>query len=164
MSLEDRIERIERGVQGLSTRLDGLPDEALYRAPADGEWPVMSTLAHVVEMLPYWAQQSAQIARSPGAPFGRMHDDPGRLGAIDEHGRDSVDTVRAALRTSLDDALAILRTLPADALDRAGMHPRRGAMTVREVIDSFMVHHVEEHAAQIDAALQALGYSPSQVP
>jgi len=164
VSPEDRIARIERGIDSLIARLEGLPDQALYAPPAAGEWPVMSTLAHVVEMLPYWAHQCEQLARVPGAPFGRGHDDPGRLGAIADHGSDAADVVRAALRTSLAEAVAALRGLPGEAWDAVGVHPRRGQMTVREVIDAFMVDHVEEHGAQVDAALSVLGYSPSQVP
>jgi uncharacterized damage-inducible protein DinB len=164
VSVEERIARLERGVDGLVHRLDGMPADALYRAPASGEWPVMSTLAHVVEMLPYWAHQAQAIAAAPGKPFGRTHDDPARLGAVEQHGTDVVDVVRAALRASLQEAVAALRALPADTLDVSGEHPRRGPMQVREVIDSFMVEHVEEHAAQVDGALGALGYSPSQVP
>ena len=37
-------------------------------------------------------------------------------------------------------------------------------MTATDALDSFMVKHVEDHVAQIDGALSALGYSPSQVP
>ncbi|HEY3058333.1 MAG TPA: DinB family protein [Chloroflexota bacterium] len=164
MSPEDRIDRIERGVEGLIARLEGLPDRALYEPPAPGEWPVMSTLAHVAEMLPYWAQQASQIGQHPGAPFGRMHDDPARLGAVSEHGGDAAEVIRAALRTSLDRAIATLRALPEASWTARGAHPRRGEMSAREVVDTFMVDHVEEHAGQVDAALRALGYSPSQVP
>ncbi len=164
MSPEDRIARIERGAEGLIARLERLPEQALYQPPAAGEWPVMSTLAHVVEMLPYWAHQATRISQDTGAPFGRTHDDPGRLGAIAEHGSDAVDVVRAALRTSVDEAVATLRALPDAAWDARGVHPRRGEMTARDVVDAFMVEHVEEHAVQVDAALSAFGYSPSQVP
>jgi uncharacterized damage-inducible protein DinB len=148
----------------LLSRLEGIPSAALYQAPAAGEWPVMSTLAHVAEMLPYWAHQAERIAQAPGAPFGRLHDDPGRLGAIEQHAQDAADVVREGLHASLREAVEALRALPAAAFDLSGQHPRRGAMPVHEVIDSFMVEHVEEHVQQIDAALRGLGYSPSQVP
>jgi hypothetical protein len=161
---EDRIVRLERGVEVLLNRLARVPNAALYVAPEAGEWPVMSTLAHVVEMLPYWAHQCEQIARNPGGPFGRMHDDPARLGAVEQHGGDSADVVRAALPASLEEAIMALRALPEPAWELSGIHPRRGAMRVREVVDAFMVEHVDEHAVQVDAALSALGYSPSQVP
>jgi uncharacterized damage-inducible protein DinB len=156
VNLEDRIERIERGVAALLSRLEGVPADALYQAPAVGEWPVMSTLAHVAEMLPYWAHQAEGIARVPGQPFGRLHDDPGRLGAIEQHGQDAAEVVRDGLQASLAEAVQTLRELPAAALTLSGQHPRRGSMQVDELIDAFMVEHIEEHVQQIDAALSAL--------
>jgi hypothetical protein len=98
VSHEDRIARLERGIKGLIARLEGLPDQALYQAPAAGEWPVMSTLAHVAEMLPYWAHQCERVARTPGAAFGRTHDDPGRLAAIAEHGMAATLSVSSVSR------------------------------------------------------------------
>ena len=157
-------ERIEAAITALLSRLEGLPSEALYREPSYGEWPAMSTLAHVVEMLPYWAKQCQGIANDPGQPFGRTHDDPGRLGAIAAHAADPVEAVRTNLQSSAHEALVILRGIPRAAWEKAGQHVRRGTMTIDEVVDEFMVRHVESHAAQVDEALRALGYSPSQVP
>jgi uncharacterized damage-inducible protein DinB len=164
VNLEDRIVLMERGVDILLSRLAGVPNAALYQAPQADEWPVMSTLAHVAEMLPYWAHQCEQIARNPGGPFGRMHDDPARVGAVEQHGGDAAEVVRAALLASLEEAIVALRALPERAWELGGIHPRRGAMRVQEVVDAFMIDHVDEHAAQVDAVLSALGYSPSQVP
>ena len=164
MNLDSRIERLERGVDTLLQRLTGIPGEALYQPPKEGEWPVMSNLAHVVEMLPYWAHQAEHIAHHPGAPFGRTVDDPGRLGGIEQHARDAVDVIGPAMRAALAETVRTLRAIPDAAWELSGVHPLRGSMTATQVLDALMVKHVEEHVAQIDKALSALGYSPSQVP
>ncbi len=184
MSFEGRIARAVETLDGL---LEGLPSEALYREPAAGEWPVMSTLAHVVEMLPYWAEQCPAIVRSPGAPFGRTHDDPGRLGAIAAHANDPVETARRSIRASADSAIVTLRAIPREQWSLSGEHPRRGAMSIEQVVDDFVTGHLESHVQQVREALQvrdarqqarglrpqwlrdktghqSLGYSPSQVP
>jgi uncharacterized damage-inducible protein DinB len=164
VSIDQDVARLDAGLQRLVRTLDGLPSEALYTPPADGEWPVMSTLAHVAEMLPYWAHQGALIAATPGRPFGRTHDDPGRLGAIDEHGHDALAVIGPMLHASLAEAIGVLRTLPDGALAATGQHPARGTMSVQNIIDSFMTGHLDDHVNQIQTALQQLGYSPSQVP
>jgi hypothetical protein len=156
--------RVMRAADVLLVRLDGLPVEALYRAPSSAEWPVMSILAHVVEMLPYWATQCRRIVRQPGISFGRDLDDPGRLEAIAAHAQDPVEVVRTSLRTAVDEALATLRAIPESERQAMGQHVRRGPMSAARVIDELMVSHVEEHVAQVDATLRELGYSPSQVP
>jgi len=161
VTVEDRI---GRAVDLLLARLEGLPSQALYREPSPGEWPVMSTLAHVVEMLPYWAGQCQLIARQPGNTFGRTHDDPGRLGAIAEHAHDPLDVVRTSLRSSATDALTTLEAIPRDQWHLTGQHVRRGPMSIEQVVDEFMVRHIEDHVVQVNAVLSTLGYSPSQVP
>ena len=52
VTTEERIQRIESSVQQLVSLIEGLPAEVLYREPQPGEWPVMSTLAHLSELLP----------------------------------------------------------------------------------------------------------------
>ena len=154
---EARIQRLQASVEGLLQTIQQLPSEVLYRAPQAGEWPVMSTLAHVGEMLPYWAHQAALIAEQPGRPFGRQHDDPGRLGAIEQHGQASLEAAAGRIRAGLEECVRTLRGLPPEAWSATGSHPRRGSMSVGEVVDAFLVAHAEEHAAQVQATLQALG-------
>ena len=91
-------------------------------------------------------------------------DDPGRLDGIEQHARDAVDVIGQSLRAALAETLRTLRAIPDSGWDLSGVHPLRGSMTATEVLDALMVKHVEDHVSQIDAALSALGYSPSQVP
>jgi uncharacterized damage-inducible protein DinB len=154
--IESRLDRLQTTVQRLVDRVEHLPADVLYREPAPGEWPVMSTLAHLSELLPYWAQEAAGIANAPGTAFGRTHDDPRRLGAIDEHGRDSAADIGAQIKSALADCVRILRTIPPELWSNAGMHPRRGSMSVEQVVDDFLISHADEHAAQIQSTLDAL--------
>ena len=153
---EERIQRLQASVQRLLADVERLPAEVLYREPAAGEWPVMSTLAHVAEILPYWAHQAEHIARHPGAPFGRTHEDPDRIAAIEQHSHDGLEAIAARIRHGLDESVRTLRSLPDEAWASAGQHPTRGSMTAEEVIDRFLLNHVEEHTAQISATLAAL--------
>jgi uncharacterized damage-inducible protein DinB len=157
MAAEQRIEQLERSVERLIGEIERVPAEALYRAPMDGEWPVMSLLAHVAEILPYWAHQAEKIARAPGEPFGRLLDDPDRVGAVAQHSQDAVSTIVPRIRSGLADCLHTLRALPADGWQQAGLHPLRGTMTVEQVVDAFLVSHVEDHIAQTATTLKALG-------
>jgi uncharacterized damage-inducible protein DinB len=156
-TIDARIQRLQTSVDGLLQRIHELPSEVLYRAPQPGEWPVMSTLAHLSELLPYWAHQAASIAQQPGRPFGRGHDDPDRLGAIDQHGQDSLAAIVPRIRASLDECIGTLRGIPPAAWEQTGQHPRRGAMSISQVVDDFLVNHAEEHAAQVQATLETLG-------
>lgn len=161
---EERIQRLERSVNQLVQAIEGVPAEVVYRAPSAGEWPVMSTLAHVAELLPYWAHQAQGIAHQPGKPFGRTHDDTERLGAIEQHGGDSLDEAIKRIRAGLDECVRVLQALPADGWAAAGQHPSRGAMTVEQLVDAFLVSHTQEHALQTEATLATLGTAKTNSP
>src|SRR5579864_1951038 len=99
MTPEERISQVERTVQQLLDEVERLPRDVLYREPEAGEWPVMSTLAHLAELLPYWAHEAADLAASPGkSDVGRTHEDPRRLGAIEQHGHDSLAALMPSIR------------------------------------------------------------------
>ena len=119
----------------------------------------MSTLAHLAELMPYWAHQAEHISQLPGTAVGREHDDPERLGAVEHHGRDTLDAIVPRIRTSLAEAVTTLRALPAAAWTSAGQHPRRGSMTVEQLVDAFLVSHAEDHCAQTRATLETLNGS-----
>jgi uncharacterized damage-inducible protein DinB len=159
VTAEERIQRIETSVQQLISVIEGLPADVLYREPQPGEWPVMSTLAHLQELLPYWAHQALGVVNDPDRPFGRTHSDPVRIGAVEEHGHDSLDAMVSRIRVSLDECLATLRSLPLEGWSCVGHSPSRGTMTVEQIVDAFLVRHVEEHAAQTQSTLSALGAS-----
>ena len=156
MTPELRIERLERGVADLLSTVRDLPDEALYREPTDGEWSVMQNLAHVAEMLPYWAHQAEAIDHAPGQPFGRTHDDPVRIGEIDAHSNDVLELTLSRIQGAANECVSILRALPAEAWPKAGIHPSRGQMTVEQMIDTFVVGHVEAHLRQVHDALDSV--------
>ena len=156
MTAEERIERLERSVQHLLAEIERLPADVLYQAPQPGEWPVVSTLAHVAEILPYWSRQAELVATSPEAKFGRTHEDPDRIAAVEQHGRDTLESVASRIRAGLQECLATLRRIPANAWSTVGHSPSRGEMTVEDIVERFLCHHVEEHAAQVRATLSAL--------
>jgi hypothetical protein len=156
MTAEDYIAPVERTVEQLLIEIEQLPGDVLYREPMPGEWPVMSTLAHLAELLPYWAHEAADLARSPGSPVGRTHDDPRRLGAIEQHGSDSLADMLPRIRAGLNECTATLRGIPDDGWNAVGEHIRRGPITASELLTTFLVGHAEEHAAQIRATLETL--------
>jgi uncharacterized damage-inducible protein DinB len=165
VTVDDLIAPIERTVNDLLAEIEQLPADILYREPAPGEWPVMSTLAHLAELLPHWAHEGADVARAPGKAFGRSLDDPRRVGAIAQHGHDSIADILPRIRTGLAECESTLRTIPSDAWQVVGQHPARGAMSVEQLVQAFVCNHAAEHAAQIRATLQTLrAAQSSQVP
>jgi hypothetical protein len=132
------------------------PLSAAYGTEPEADWGPREVLAHVNEMLPYWATELRLIlAGDPGGvtPFGRVSTDPARLGRIASDRRlpsgDLLDRIAADL-PRVEDVLAALR--PAD-LERSGLHATRGELTVEASADRFLVSHLAEHVVQLRTIL-----------
>ena len=158
MTVTDRVSRIETSVQQLVDTVEALPSQVLYAEPEPSEWPVMSILAHVVELMPYWARQALEVSRrsADGQPFGRTHDDPDRIGAVQQHGGDSLDSMLPRVQTACSEAVSALQQIAPNAWARTARHANRGDMSVEQIVDQFLVSHVEEHLSQARAAISAL--------
>jgi hypothetical protein len=119
----------------------------------------MSTLAHVVELMPYWSRQALDVSRRPqnNQPFGRTQEDPGRIGAIEQHGNDSLDTMLQRLEAATTEAIQLLQQIPADGWTKTARHANRGEMSVEQIVEQFLTSHVEDHLEQARAAIRAVG-------
>jgi hypothetical protein len=45
----------------------------------------------------------------------------------------------------------LIAGLDASAWERRGIHPTLGSMTLTEIIEAFLVGHLEQHADQLDS-------------
>lgn len=158
---EQRAASIETSAEGLLKRAEGLrsrPD-LLYRDPGGDEWTVMRVLGHTAEILPYWTRQAQHVAGRPenGQPFGRTHDDPDRIAAVESYANQTLDEALTRVRAGLAECTSALRALPAGSWSRTATHSRRGEMTVEQIVDQFIVEHVEEHREQAEKVLREFG-------
>ena len=123
----------------------------------ESEWGPTEVLAHVAEMLQFWLGEIERIVDGgPGpVPFGRLSDDRVRILTLARDRtlppRELVDRIEATVERY---AHRLPELAPADA-DRLGLHPRRGEMTVADVLEQLAVGHAEEHVEQLRAALPA---------
>jgi hypothetical protein len=156
---------ISRTLEAGGHRLDGLrpgidagapwPLAARFDHDPEAAWGPMELLAHVAEMLPYWLGEIERILAGPRwpVPFGRVGSDPVRIALI---GRDrTLPTEELFVRIDawLERWDHRLATLGPDQLARVGLHPTRGEMTVEAIVERMVVHHLDEHADQLEAIL-----------
>jgi hypothetical protein len=136
------------------------PLSAAYGTEPEADWGPREVLAHVNEMLPYWATQLRLILAGDPAgatPFGRVATDPDRIGRIASDRQlacgDLLDRIASGLAIA-EDLLAGLT--PAD-LERRGLHTARGEVTVGAAADRFVVTHIAEHVVQLRTILERRG-------
>lgn len=149
--LDDTTNLLRRTPQVVRALLYGLPDAWAATPDTDGGWRPRDVVGHLIT-----AEQDNWIARierllehgtsQPFEAFNRT----AHVGRDDELTLDQLVERFETLRTA---DLARLAELVTDAdLDRRGMHPALGEVTLRQVLASWTVHDLD-HIAQIFAGL-----------
>jgi hypothetical protein len=159
----DRLEAAAAAMLALRGRVESGADWALaedYGTGPEASWGPREVLAHVEEYLPYWLGEIERVLAgdaSAPVPFGRVAEDPVRIGVI---GRDRTVPFRelfARIESDAPRVAARLRELSDADAARLGLHPRRGEMAVRDMLEPFLVGHTEGHVAQLREILEAAG-------
>ena len=124
--------------------------------PRTREWVARETLAHVDEMLPYWLGEIERILAGPVEPvaFGRNPNDLVRLLTVDRDRTLPVSELYARLDFHLERTVRRMLELDDRQCARRGMHKVRGEMTVKQIADTMLAAHIEEHCQQMAAALE----------
>jgi threonine dehydratase len=152
----DRLERVERRLVELAER--PLPPGLTDPDPGATErWEAGQVWAHLAEFPGYWLNEARQVVQAATADgetepilFGRTKQDPGRIAAIERECRTDAAELLRRVKAHLADVSATLRELDESAWEARGLHATRGEMTVSEIVDRFIVAHLEEHADQLD--------------
>jgi hypothetical protein len=132
------------------------PRGALTGADPDSgeQWDRGQVWAHVAEFIPYWIAQAGPVLRgqASGEPvaFGRTKSDPQRIAAIEQDRREPVSALWANAKASIAALRGFLRDMDAAQWELRGLHPKLGPMTVDELVERFLVGHLEEHAEQLE--------------
>ncbi len=120
----------------------------------DERWEAGQVWAHLAEFPGYWLAQAERVIALPTnepVPFGRVKTDAGRLEAIERDRHTDPAALLERVRSSLAEVTNAARAFPPEAWTRRGAHPVRGQMTVDQIIERFIVEHLEEHADQLDS-------------
>ena len=150
--LNAEIALLERTPRVVIELLRDLPDSWLNEADSPGGWRARDVVGHLITgELTDWIPRAEMILRDgtsrPFEPFDRFEmlerDKAVPLGTL-------LDRF-AELRSRSIDRLRALVTDEAD-LDRRGLHPKLGEVTLRQLIATWAVHDLD-HVAQIYAAL-----------
>ncbi|GAC1394566.1 MAG: hypothetical protein NVS4B11_21070 [Ktedonobacteraceae bacterium] len=142
--------------QLIEDRLMQLETVKFYEIPQQDEWTLMESLAHIIEFMPYWADEIAKLVAHPGQNFGRTKEDEARIHAIEEHKQDTLDEARGALTRSFMYLDKVLSTLKDSDLELKGQHPKFGEQTLGWFIKDFVTGHLTNHIKQMTLCLESV--------
>lgn len=149
-----RLDAVEARLAALAAS-EPSPEALTGADPESGErWDRGQVWAHVSEFIPYWiAQAGPVLSGQPSGepvPFGRSKSDPDRIGAIERDRREPVSVLWSDTRSDIAGLREFIARMEPGQWDARGLHLTRGAMTIDELVEMFLVGHLEQHADQIE--------------
>ncbi|MDZ4277782.1 MAG: DinB family protein [Dehalococcoidia bacterium] len=135
-------------------------DSDLRRRPPGSQaepveaWAIIELLAHLPDVDRYYRSQAQQIRDVPGHMFVYFDENGWALENADAIERDA-HAVKLAMAAAHDEVVRWTRGLTLEELDRAGGHPRRGSITVRQMVQR-IANHDRTHTDQVRALRRAL--------
>ncbi|QDU30019.1 Putative metal-dependent hydrolase YfiT [Anatilimnocola aggregata] len=154
MSADQLIERYLAGPALLRQAVAGMTREQLLARPVAGKWSTLELVAHIADFEPvYLDRMKRTIAQHEPTMFSG---DPDLFASkLAYHERDLEEELNliAACRTHMG---RILKTLPADAFHRCGIHTENGPMTLEKILTN-IANHIPHHLPFVQEKRQALG-------
>jgi hypothetical protein len=120
---------------------------------AEERWEAGQIWAHLAEFPAYWLAQTRRVIAGPSdapVPFGRVKTDPDRIAAVERDRHTDPQALLARVRADVAEIGDAARSWDAATWRLVGTHPKRGEMTIEAIVETFIVDHLEEHAAQLD--------------
>jgi hypothetical protein len=153
-NLSEMIDAYLAGAQTLRQAVAGLTREQLQARPVPGKWSTLEVICHLADFDPILADRMKRVI-AEDRPQLLGADEQRFAAALGYHQRDPEEELALVERTRAQMA-RILRTLPAEALQRAGVHNERGPLTLERLL-TIATNHIPHHVRFINEKRQALG-------
>jgi uncharacterized damage-inducible protein DinB len=142
------------GVKTLRDAVASMSPEQLKARPIPGKWSTLEVVCHLSDFEPIMADRMKRVL---------SHDSPSLLGADENlfakslayHDR-NLEEELAVVASTRAQLARILRTQPAAAFQRVGVHNERGPRTVEQLLTG-AINHINHHVGFIVEKRRALG-------
>jgi hypothetical protein len=148
--IADRLARLERTADELAAAIAGRSAPALARRPGPASWAAVEVICHLRDIEEAFHARFETIRVMDGIKL--IPADPDRWADERQYLRNDVAQALAAFRRRRLESLALLRGLTPVELERGGVHPARGRMTIDDVV-ALMAWHDDNHLDQLKRAL-----------
>jgi hypothetical protein len=153
-TMQELIDAYLAGPGALRRAVAGMSREQLRARPVTGKWSTLEVLCHLADFEPIMADRMKRIiAEERPALLGAS--EVRFAAALAYQERDAEEELILIERTRSQMA-RILRTLPAEALARVGVHNERGPRTLEQFLTS-TTGHIPHHVRFIEEKRKALG-------
>ncbi|MGB7623134.1 MAG: DinB family protein, partial [Terriglobia bacterium] len=151
---QELFQKYESGVKLIESEVKGVSVEVVRRKPAPDKWSINEILSHLAITEQVFLTRYARIANTE-RPALLGVDNDALATQLRYNDRDPSETLKELKRLRAD-TLTLLRALPQKSWQRAGVHPKRGEITI-EYMAKIHADHDSNHAAQIRALKERFG-------
>jgi hypothetical protein len=148
------IEAYAAGPQLLRDAVAGMSEAYLKTAPIPGKWTTLQVVAHLADFEPIHASRMKFVIAHERPLL--VDGDEGAFAKSLEYADRQIENELAIIESARRQMARILRSLPATAFERPGVHTFRGLVTLRDLVQS-AVDHIPHHVKFIREKRQCLG-------
>lgn len=130
------------------------PPASTGSARSDRRWAIIELLAHLPDVDRYYLSQAQSLRDVPGHSFVYFDEEAWAREHPDAIEQDA-PSVKMAMALAHEEVVRWTRSLTPEELDRAGGHPRRESISVREMIQR-IANHDRSHTEQVRTIRRAL--------
>ena len=131
-SLNELIDNYLAGPRTLRQAVAGMTREQLLARPVPGKWSTMEVLCHLADFDPILADRMKRVIAEERPQL--VGADEQRFAAALAYDNRDLDEELTIIERTRSQMARILRTLPAEALRRVGVHNERGPRTLEELL------------------------------
>lgn len=135
----------------LQQKVQGLDAATLHFRPAPGEWSILEVVGHIIDVSTLWPSRIRHMLASENPALAAV--DPAWVQQRDYQNKQPAFLIQT-LAEGREEFVAFMRTLRGPQLERTGMHPTRGQLTVAQAVAA-LADHDRIHTEQIEGNLAA---------
>lgn len=153
MEIAQLINEYTAGPQKLRDAIAGMTPEQIDAAPVPGKWSTRQVICHLADFEPVYADRMKHVIAEDQPPFaGGFHQQFAEHLAYDQRDIEEEISLMEVTRSQMT---RILRSLPAEAFERTGIHSVDGPMTLRTLLER-ITNHIPHHVQFIAEKRQAM--------
>jgi len=148
------IDHYAFGGEKLAAAIRGLSEEDLKAKPVPGKWSTQQVVIHLMDAEMAFADRIKRVVATDNPPL--LAWDENKFSANLFYEEQSTEDAVKLIDLTRRQVTKILRTLPAEAFDRSGMHSEAGKLTLTQIVAKAN-DHLEHHLKFINEKREALG-------